>query len=53
MRPISLLAPDAWANALHGSAEVVGGDGEGGELVGGNALSGTVRTSFLFSGSTR
>src|SRR5215213_7560637 len=32
------LAPDARAHALHGGAEVVGGDGEGRELVGGYAL---------------
>jgi hypothetical protein len=32
------LAPEAWAYALHGGAEVVGGDGEGRELVGGYPL---------------
>ncbi len=33
-----LTAADARADALHGGAEVVGGDGEGGELVGGYTL---------------
>src|SRR5215203_2594236 len=32
------LAADAGPDALHGGAEVVGGDGEGGELVGRDAL---------------
>src|SRR5919199_2768856 len=32
------LAPDAGADAFHGGAEVVGGDGEGGELVRGYPL---------------
>ena len=34
----TVLAPDAWAYSLYGGAEVVGGDGEGRELVRGYSL---------------